>query len=189
MCIPEEDREQFYENVRKIAAIDDSTFDMRKYCEFYCKQDVNILQQGFEYFRKSLLEEFNLDAYDFVSISSIANRYMELNCYWPNGNLYDLSNKPRDFISRCVIGGRCMLADNQKHMTDEPIVDFDAVSLYPSAMVRLYTLEGMPKVLQPDQLSVDYLLSRLYTDDQVEADNTRWISGFFVHTILCYKTL
>ena len=181
MCIPEEDREQFYENVRKIAAIDDSTFDMRKYCEFYCKQDVNILQQGFEYFRKSLLEEFNLDAYDFVSISSIANRYMELNCYWPNGNLYDLSNKPRDFISRCVIGGRCMLADNQKHMTDEPIVDFDAVSLYPSAMVRLYTLEGMPKVLQPYQLSVDYLLSRLFTDDQVEADNTRWISGFFVH--------
>ena len=181
MCIPEKDREQFFENIKNIAAIDDTKFDMRKYCEFYCAQDVNILKEGFEYFRKSLLEEFGLDAYDFVSISSIANRYMEINCYWPNKNLYDLSNKPRDFMSRCVIGGRCMICDNEKQKTDEPLVDFDAVSLYPSAMARLYTLEGIPKVLQKDQLSVDYLLKRLFRDDQVEADSERFISGFYVH--------
>ena len=151
LCIPEADREAFFENVKKIAQVDENNFDMRKYCEFYCAQDVNILKEGFEYFRKALLEAFSLDAYDFVSISSIANRYMEINCYWPNGNLYDLSNKPRDFLSRCIIGGRCMLRDNEKQKTDEPLVDFDAVSLYPSAMERLYTLEGIPKVLQRDQ--------------------------------------
>ena len=179
--VPEQDRQTFIENVNKIAKIDDEKFDMRKYCEFYCAQDVRILKEGFEFFRASLLKEFELDAYDFVSISSIANRYMELNCYWPNGNLYDLSNKPRDFMSRCVIGGRCMLSDNEKQKTDEPLVDFDAVSLYPSAMYRLYTLEGIPKVLQKDQLSVNYLLNRLFKDDQIEADSERFISGFFVH--------
>ena len=179
--VPEEDRDYFVSNVKEIAGIDEEHFDMRKYCEFYCAQDIRILKQGFEYFRKSLLKEFELDAYDFLSISSIANRYMELNCYFPNGNLYDLSNKPRDFMARCIIGGRCMLGDNEKHITHEPLVDFDAVSLYPSAMARLYTIEGMPKVLARDQLNVNYLLSRLFEDDQTEPTAERFISGFFVH--------
>ena len=181
MFVPEDEKEQFLENIKNIAQVNETQFDMRKYCEFYCSQDVNILKQGFEFFRASLLDEFNLDAYDFVSISSIANRYMEINCYWPNENLYDLSNKPRDFMSRCIIGGRCMLADNEKQRTDVNLVDFDAVSLYPSAMVRLYTLEGIPKVLQKDQLDVNYLLSRLFREGQAEPDRERFISGFFVH--------
>ena len=186
LYVPEEDRDYFLKNVKDIAGIcrDDIHFDMRVYSEFYCKQDVNILQKGFEYFRDSLLKEFNLDAYDFVSISSIANRYMEVNCYWPNGNLYDLSNKPRDFISRCVIGGRCMLADNKKQKTDVDLVDFDAVSLYPSAMARLYTLEGMPKVLAQDQLNTKYLLDRLFEDEQTEPTSERFISGFFIHVVI-----
>ena len=74
-----------------------------------------------------------------------------------------------------------MLADNEKQRTDTNLVDFDAVSLYPSAMVRLYTLEGIPKVLQKDQLDVNYLLSRLFREGQVEPDRERFISGFFVH--------
>ena len=182
--VPENDRDYFLENVKEIAGIDEEHFDMRKYCEFYCSQDIRILREGFEYFRDSLLKEFQLDTYDFVSISSIANRYMELNCYFPNGNLYDLSNKPRDFMSRCIIGGRCMLADNEKHMTDTRLVDFDAVSLYPSAMARLYTLEGIPKVLAKDQLNASYLLSRLFEDDQTEPTTQRFISGFFVHILI-----
>ena len=31
-----------------------------------------------------IIDAFNLDAFNFVSISSIANRYMEQNCYWKN---------------------------------------------------------------------------------------------------------
>ena len=184
LCVPEQDRDYFLTNVKEIAGIDDTHFDMRKYCEFYCMQDIRILKQGFEYFRESLLNEFELDAYDFISISSIANRYMELNCYYPNGNLYDLSNKPRDFMSRCIIGGRCMLADNTKCETNEPLVDFDAVSLYPSAMARLYTLEGMPKVLAKDQCNTQYLLSKLFTEEQTEPSVERFISGFFVHIVI-----
>ena len=184
LYVPEEDRDYFLTNVKEIAGIDEEHFDMRKYCEFYCMQDIRILKKGFEYFRESLLKEFELDAYDFLSISSIANRYMELNCYFPNGNLYDLSNKPRDFMSRAIIGGRCMLADNEKQRTEEPLVDFDAVSLYPSAMARLYTIEGMPKVLSKDQCNTKYLLSKLFEDDQTEPTMERFISGFYVHIVI-----
>ena len=68
--------------------------------------------------------------------------------YYPNKNLFDLAGKPRDYCSRAIYGGRCMVSDNEKQIneSDKPIVDFDAVSLYPSAMARLYTVEGKPIV-------------------------------------------
>ena len=180
--IPINDQQQFLTNLEELDCIkDDNQFNMRTYAEFYCEQDVRILQEGFMKFRQLLLNQFNLDAFNFVSISSIANRYMELNCYWKNNNLYDLANTPRDFISRCIIGGRCMLADNTKSINEqEPLVDFDAVSLYPSAINRLYLLEGMPQVLQPNQLNSNYLLSHLFEEEQVEPTNERFISGFFI---------
>ena len=176
-------RPLFVENVKKFASVMDNEglFDMRQYCVMYCMQDVRILKEGFEWFRNSLLQTFELDAYDFVSISSIANKYMEHKCYWPNGNLYDLSNVPREFISRCIVGGRCMIANNQKRRVEgRPVVDFDAVSLYPSAMARLYCLEGMPKVLSYKMLSVRFLMDHLFEEGQTEPSSERWISGFFV---------
>ena len=185
--IKPEDKESFIQNIKEIAnkGAKEGQFNMRDYCVFYCQQDVNILYKGFEWFRKSLLQEFNLDVYDFVSISSIANRYMEINCYWPNHNLYDLANTPREFISRCVTGGRCMLRDNKKcennnDLTHHIIVDFDAVSLYPSAMARLYCLEGIPKVIPNEWLNTSYLMSHLFEDNQLEPNTKRFISGFFV---------
>ena len=180
--IPVQDQDQFKTNLQELdCIIHDNQFDMRIYAIFYCEQDVRILKEGFEKFRSLLLQQFNLDAYSFVSISSIANRFMEQNCYWKNNNLYDLANTPRDFISRCIIGGRCMLSDNTKSInTEEPIVDFDAVSLYPSAIHRLYLLEGIPLVLQPEQLDSDYLLAHLFEDEQLEPTNERFISGFFI---------
>ena len=186
--IPNQDRDQFLTNLKELDCIyDDNKFNMRRYCEYYNERDVKILKDGFKTFQKLLLEQFNLDAYNFVSISSIANRYMELNCYFKNGNLYDLANTPRDFISRCVIGGRCMLSDNTKSINEEePIVDFDAVSLYPSAIHRLYLLEGMPQVLQPEQLNSNYLLSHLFEDEQIEPTNERFISGFFIEAQIVY---
>ena len=65
-----------------------------------------------------------------------------------------------------------MLADNIKSINKyEPIVDFDAVSLYPSAINRLYLLEGLPQVLQPEQLNTNYLLTHLFEEEQVEPTN------------------
>ena len=71
--IPNCDKEQFLNNLQELKCIKDDKFDMIRYCEYYNEQDVRILKQGFEKFRSLLLQEFNLDAYNFVSISSIAN--------------------------------------------------------------------------------------------------------------------
>ena len=199
------DHELFKKNVREIASVPscaahpsgraaDSalSFSMKHYAWFYCMQDVTILRQGMEWFRESLSTEFGLDVYKFVSISSIANRLMERECYWKNDNLFDLANTPREFISRCIQGGRCMLADNAarslgRAADNQPvkvdrsaIVDFDAVSLYPSAIRRLYTLEGVPQVLSSEMLTQKYLLEHLFKDNQLEPTNERFISGFFI---------
>lgn len=178
--IPSEEHEIFKDNIKHVAFINDSEFSMKRYAIFYCMQDVRILKEGFETFRKLLMEQFNLDAYRFVSISSIANRILKDKVYAPNGNIYELANKPRDFISRCIIGGRCMLSDNTKSYINGKIVDFDAVSLYPSAISRLYVLEGLPKVLTREMCNQDYLLEHLFTDEQIEPNSERYISGFFI---------
>ena len=179
--IPDNDKQTFLNNLQDLHCIHDDKFDMITYATYYCNQDVRILKQGFETFRKLLLQQFNLDAYNFVSISSIANKYMELNCYFKNGNLYDLANTPREFISRCISGGRCMLSDNKKSFnTIHPIVDFDAVSLYPSAIHRLYLLEGIPHVLTQQMLNTNFLLSHLFADEQQAPTPERFISGFFI---------
>ncbi|KAI5512037.1 organellar and viral DNA polymerase type B, partial [Trichomonas vaginalis G3] len=177
------DIETFMKNIDLIenCRIDENHFDLEKYSSFYCKQDVRILREGFVKFRNDILKEFDLNVYDYVSICSIANKLFENRVYFPNGNLYDLSNKPREFISRCIQGGRCMLSDNMKQKSEKKLIaDFDAVSLYPSAIARLYTLEGIPKVMKKEMLNSEYLLKHLFDDDQGEPEGEKFISGFFV---------
>ena len=140
------------------------------YAEFYCLQDCRVLKQGFETFRGWINEAFKLDCVDFVSLPSLSYKYLyNEGCF---DGVYELSSTPRIFIQRCVKGGRCMTRDNRKwHIIgnqaiskDETITydkecilnDFDGVSLYPSAMVRMPGfLRGKPKVLT--NLTYDFL--------------------------------
>jgi hypothetical protein len=77
--VKEQAREHFVQNIDNIknCQISDEKFKLDVYSNFYCDQDVKILQLGFENFRASLLKEFELDVYDFISISSIANKFLE----------------------------------------------------------------------------------------------------------------
>ena len=62
--------------------------------------------------------------------------------------MFKVGGHVREFMAQAVHGGRCMCAYNKKwNVTEKEIVDYDAVSLYPSAMARLYTVEGTPEVL------------------------------------------
>ena len=144
------DYETFRANIKKIpnCLVGEDYFDMYTYAEFYCKQDVNILRQAFNQFAEDFKKEFSIDPFDFISISSLANEVFKQNVYYPNGNLYEVGGHVREFLAQAVYGGRCMCAYNKKwHIKDIPISDYDAVSLYPSAMSRLYTVEGKPQVL------------------------------------------
>jgi hypothetical protein len=89
--IKDAEREQFIENVNKIKGcrVDDMKFRLDLYSNYYCDQDGNILRLGFEKFRKDLLNEFALDVYNFISISSIANKLLEREVYEKNGNVFN----------------------------------------------------------------------------------------------------
>ena len=180
-CIKESDQEAFEISLDNSGArINNNTFNMEIYAKYYCERDVQILHDGFEKFREDLMKEFQLDAYDFVSISSIANKLFEREVYYPNKNLYDLAGKPREYCSRAVFGGRCMCADNVKQIntSNNAIVDFDAVSLYPSAVARLYTIEGIPQVCKNNDPT--WLLMHLMEPDQEIPTSNKFISGFVI---------
>ena len=150
----------FESNIDKIKGcrIDENHFDMWSYCSFYCQQDVNILRLGFNAFRAGFIEDFKIDPFKFISISSLANEVFNQRVYYPNRNLYKLGGHVRYFCQKAVYGGRCMTAYNKKwHNFLKPLLDFDAVSLYPSAMARLYTVEGRPKVITDDKLNYEFL--------------------------------
>jgi hypothetical protein len=66
--------------------------------------------------------------------------------YIPYGNFFVVGCIVRDFMKGAIYGGRTMTAFNKKQHTTIPLADFDACSLYPSAMVRLQVPTGKPRV-------------------------------------------
>jgi hypothetical protein len=53
------------------------------------------------------------------------------------------------FLREAVVGGRVMTRDNEKHHIKHQLADFDAVSLYPSAMKELNGyVKGKPKLFK-----------------------------------------
>lgn len=177
------DKKIFIENIKALNLSNpDGTFDHKKYAEFYCNQDVRILRDGYNTFRNQILEFTKnqfvpLDIDRICSSSSIAERYVF------NENIYDntvvLKNITRDFIQQSIQGGctrsyknymlktekNCVLAkDSQKtfvlYKQKNPIqiVDFDACSLYPSAMFEMKSVPtGEPKIAKGDQLDWSWL--------------------------------
>ena len=142
------DWKQLIENAKLAQAFDEErlTIDIMKYAIFYCFKDCIVLMKGLEKFDRDLKEVFHetktemLDVNNFISISSIGYHFAnKFGCF---DGCYMLSGKPQNFIQRCVSGGRTMTANNEKQYIEGRIQDFDAVSLYPSAM---YIMHGVPK--------------------------------------------
>ena len=154
----EEDYKIFNQNIDLIpnCRISSNSFNMYKYAEFYCLQDVKILNKTFEKLCQDFKQPpFNLDVRRFLTMPQLANEFFRQTVYIPNGNLYEVGGYVREFLRKGIYGGRCMCAYNKKWHIKKEISDFDAVSLYPSAMNRLWTVEGKPEVLTvPNQNEV-----------------------------------
>lgn len=138
--------------------------DIMKYAKFYCLKDCEVLMKGFLKFNKDLMNVFKetetpmLPVYNYISISAIGYSFAkQYGCY---DECYELSGKPQDFILRCVNGGRTMTARNQKqYVSNGNLQDFDAVSLYPSAMKFMDGVpKGIPHVI-PGNVSESMLLA------------------------------
>lgn len=132
------------------------------YANYYCIQDVQILAKGWLKFRQLCMEA--LDGLDIDSVRNTGHPYVSINqvshdylkekqaydgCYW-------LSGVQRDFLQNCISGGKCMMANNTKQWVEGSISDFDACSLYPTAMAYMGGyLKGKPKIIPNDITQVD----------------------------------
>ena len=143
------DKEQYIKNLKRWDCLDDDDdVDIHKYAGQYCYMDCITLRDGYNKFGELVKEATGQDILDYISLASMSNDYLLNNgCF---DGVYKLSGVPRHFIQKCVVGGRCMTRENKKIKVDDGVIsDFDAVSLYPSAMARMRGfLKGRPKVIK-----------------------------------------
>jgi hypothetical protein len=112
--------------------------------------DCLVLAEGYLKFKgwmeKITKNTINID--EQYTISGLAYNYIkEVGCL---EGCYQISNIPRRFIQKCVVGGRCMTSENKKlYIKGKKISDTDANALYPSSIYRMpgYLL-GKPKVIK-----------------------------------------
>ena len=94
-----------------------------------------------------MLEHTELDIDHYITVQSLASDFMlKSGCY---NNVFQISGVLQQYITRAVVGGICMTANNKMYHVNYKIADVDACSLYPSAMYQMDgLLEGLPKVLR-----------------------------------------
>lgn len=154
--IKDNEKEQFKNNCSRWGCFEDDenkSVDIIKYSLKYCQLDVEILEKGYLTFREWCLRDLKIDINHILTLPAMGFNYLRSKgCY--NG-CYSLSGLPREFINICCRGGRTMSANNLKFkVEDKTINDFDAVSLYPSAMARIEGfIKGAPKTLKENELN------------------------------------
>ena len=173
----------FEENLNKLGIAKDGKFNMVDYVKFYCCQDVRILKQGFQKFRKMCWESLKIDVNKTLTAPSLANQYFTREIYEKIPDYYLYGGIVRAFIQKAVYGGRCMTRLNKRWSVNEELADFDAVSLYPSAMNRLYCVKGKPEVLKPEELNTTYLLNNTCGEDE-QPNKVKPISSYVVEILI-----
>ncbi len=135
------------DNIRKI--------DLIAYAKMYCERDVYILIRGWLKFSVLCKKEFKLDINRMISINQASHVFLKnegafTGCTW-------MSGVPRAYVQNCVEGGKCMMRHNKKvQIRNQAIVDFDACSLYPSAIRYMGGyLKGYPKIIPSSMIGED----------------------------------
>ena len=154
--ISDEDKDQFLNNIKRWNLQQGNQYDIVEYSSKYCELDCIILWKGYNKFREWMIECVNIDIDKKLTIASLAHTYfINEGCYT---DVMEIGGVPQLFIQGCVVGGRTMCANNEKIILKDLINDFDAVSLYPSAMARMDGfLKGLPKIIPDEGLNYDWL--------------------------------
>lgn len=142
----EEEKKQFRNNVKEWHCELNGKLDIYLYASKYCEMDCIVLKQGYEKFKKMVQDACDLNLDWFVSLPQLAYTYLiKEKCF---EECYQVKGIVRAFIQKCCVGGRVMTRRNKKYHIKKKLADFDAVSLYPSAISRMGFLKGKAKVLQ-----------------------------------------
>jgi hypothetical protein len=123
--------------------VTDKKFNPTAYYLEYLEQDVRVLRLSMLKYRELIKKITDLDAFNFLTISSIGYAYaVNTGCFT---GLYETEGNLREFIQQSVKGGRVYVNPIYKNtIVDDEIEDFDGVSLYPSSMKRLCEEYGLP---------------------------------------------
>ena len=177
------DENEFLKIAKELNCIDKNNFYLLQYAKYYCERDVNILKKGLikmnEYIKilsNDVLEDENaICLFDYMTISSLANDlFVKAGCF---EQVYNISGDHMDFIRKCIDGGTTASHYNKMIKINDNIQDFDACSLYPSAMKRIegYT-KGLPNILKKEQLNYNFLknVSDYFIKIQIIKVNKPW---------------
>ena len=191
-------------------------FNYKEYCYFYCDQDVRVLAQVMKSYNKLMtsgeisgingVPPFgqNYSPYKYLTISSLAYDYNLKSCVvewkinenkWvPRYEYYQTKGLLRYIGHQTIRGGRVMTRDNVKwHYVADPsnpysiLVDYDGVSLYPSAIFRLWMTEGKPIMIKGSFSEKDFLEKFTHPDapeGKFKEFNDGWIH---VYSLMCWK--
>ena len=214
----EEQKKDFHEVIDNHAylCVDDQ-IDYIQYAIFYCLQDVNCLSLIMLNFANLLygksLEGINgvppfcLSLWKYRTASSIGYEYFQRtvmfkeqdDTFVPRYDWYVPKCELRALIQKSIKGGRVMVRDNLKqhvfygHRTDLFIQDYDFVSLYPTAMSRLWITDGKPTFLK-GLFTTEYLIRNVVRPEYDEKNYLEYQKPFrdaifHVNHIVCNKKL
>lgn len=169
--------EEFINQCNKYKCIKNDKIDLKKLTEMYCEKDVIILYKGLNKFYELAYEMFNINVLNYLTISGFSYAVMVKNCF---KGLSSYKGDIKSYIRESIKGGRCMLSENKKNKIEGRIVDFDACSLYPSAMHRLYLpTEDVEYSNNPEEIK-NIFYNKLMKEDQVQPDLYRNVSSMFL---------
>lgn len=145
--------------LRDNATVGEPEVQFWKYAAFYCRQDAVITARALWVFNAKTLALptwRTVQAVNCLSASSLADKVLRSSGAYERVAM--LNGLLGGFFNNFVVGGRCQVQWNHRRIRskpDEELIDMDARSLYPSAMVRLATefggfLQGSPRPIDPN---------------------------------------
>ena len=153
--IPDDQYDDLISNLDSLGCLVGERYDMIAYSKWYCQQDCRVLRDGYNVFRDSMLEFSDIDINAYPTLAGLSDQLMTNRLVYGSEDKSDdervceVSGVVQQFIRQTSIGGRVMARCNKRSI-GSGMCDFDAVSLYPSAMKRLPgVLLGKPKVWTP----------------------------------------
>lgn len=163
-----------HKNFMKFVRREDRMVNYKEYAIFYCEQDVNCLEKIMINFAALLfgcglegirgLPPFSLNLWKYRTASSIGYDYFNRTVIFNKNEDGEMVPRfdwalpkcaLRALIQKTIRGGRVMTRDNRPYhyVASSPsnfLMDYDGVSLYPSAMSLLWVTDGIPVFIKTE---------------------------------------
>lgn len=175
----EKDFNKFLKNCNEIGCLNGDEIDLKILTIHYCNRDVELLLKGLLKFQELTMRAFNgVNGLFFTTISGLSYHIMRVNCFI---GLEAYRGDIEKYIRETIRGGRCMVQNNTKIIVNDEVVDFDACSLYPSAMKRLKLPTGHCYCLSTPNEIKKMFENNLMLEDQIIPTSERFISYMMCH--------